>query len=163
MRVAIMSDSHDHIWNMRKAIKLVQEQGVDCIIHCGDLISPFMLKEFSPFSGPVHLVSGNNDGEQHLLTEYCLKEFQHIIHHGVTGKLQAGRYRIAFTHYYPMARGLAALENYDLVCYGHSHVYKSEKIGKTIYLNPGEIMGKEGPPTFCIFDTASEEMVKLSF
>ena len=45
MRVAIMSDSHDNIWNMRKAVEIVKGRQAGLLIHCGDFIAPFMLKE----------------------------------------------------------------------------------------------------------------------
>ena len=45
MIVAIMSDSHDNIWNLRKAVDIVKDSQAGLIIHCGDFIAPFMLKE----------------------------------------------------------------------------------------------------------------------
>ena len=45
MIIAVMSDSHDHIWNIRKALKIIESKGGEAIIHCGDFVAPFMLKE----------------------------------------------------------------------------------------------------------------------
>ena len=45
MLVAIMSDSHDNIWNLRKAVEIIKNSQAGLLIHCGDFIAPFMLKE----------------------------------------------------------------------------------------------------------------------
>ncbi len=45
MLIAVMSDSHDNIWNLQKALGIVKEKGAEMIIHCGDFVAPFMLKE----------------------------------------------------------------------------------------------------------------------
>ena len=45
MIVAIMSDSHDNIWNLRKAVEIIKNSQAGLLIHCGDFIAPFMLKE----------------------------------------------------------------------------------------------------------------------
>ena len=67
MKIAILSDSHDNIPNLRMAVELCNKRGTGMIIHCGDLISPFMLDELAEFTGAVHLIYGNNAGDQHLI------------------------------------------------------------------------------------------------
>ncbi len=69
MRIAIISDTHDHIVNLRAAVKYCNAFSVSMIIHCGDLISPFMLDELARFSGAVHLIYGNNIGDQHVISQ----------------------------------------------------------------------------------------------
>ena len=62
MRVAVVSDIHDNIWNLDKALKLVADAAV--LLCCGDICSPFTLKMLAEgFPGPVHVVFGNNDGD----------------------------------------------------------------------------------------------------
>jgi predicted phosphodiesterase len=53
MLVAVMSDSHDNIWNLRKAVKIVRDRQAGLLVHCGDFIAPFMLKELDCF-GHTH-------------------------------------------------------------------------------------------------------------
>ena len=71
MRIAILSDSHDHIPNLRRAVSRANSEGAELLIHCGDLISPFMLPCLDGFNGPVHLIYGNNPGDQHLIASRC--------------------------------------------------------------------------------------------
>ena len=34
MLVAVMSDSHDNIWNLRKAVKIVRDRQAGLLVHC---------------------------------------------------------------------------------------------------------------------------------
>ncbi len=36
MKVAIISDTHDHIENTEKAIKIFKQEKISSIIHCGN-------------------------------------------------------------------------------------------------------------------------------
>jgi putative phosphoesterase len=158
MIVAVMSDSHDHIWNVRKALEIIKSHQAKAIIHCGDLIAPFVLKELAKFEGPVHWVLGNNDGEQYLLTKLSLTELTNTKPYGFMGTLNLDAASIAFTHYEEMGYALAHTGQYDLVCCGHTHAHRLERIHQTTLLNPGEIMGKDGPGTFCLFDTVTKDV-----
>jgi uncharacterized protein len=161
MKIAVMSDSHDHIWNLRKALDMIVKQGCDAIIHCGDFVAPFMFKEMMQAGIPVHCVFGNNDGDRHLLTRIAIESNGLITLYGLIGEMEAGGLKIAFTHEGPFAQGLASTGKYDLVCFGHSHRYEQGRIKNTLLLNPGEIMGKEGEPGFCIVDTAGPVITRI--
>lgn len=162
MILAVMSDTHDHIWNVRKALRLIQERGVEAIIHCGDFIAPFVLKELDQARIPVHGVFGNNDGDQYLLTKLSLTELSNITLYGLVGDLEFGDFKVAFTHHRAVADGLAATGQFDLVCFGHSHEAFIEKAGKTDLLNPGEVMGKDGSPGFYLVDTSERKYELIS-
>ena len=161
MRVAILSDTHDQIGNARAAVKYCNAYSVSLIIHCGDLISPFMLDELAKFAGAVHLVYGNNIGDQHLISQGCGLRYPSISHHGMLGVLEAGGLRFAFTHYPQMAKGLACQGLFDVVCCGHNHRYQVEKIGDCLLVNPGELLGKDEQPGFCILQCESRELERV--
>lgn len=155
-----MSDSHDNIWNLQQALSMIRKEHAELIIHCGDFVAPFMLKELEQARIPVYGVLGNNDGSGFLLAKTAFSELSHITLFEIVGQVDAQGFSVCFTHQRVVAEALAATSRYDLVCYGHSHVYHLEKVGKTLLLNPGEIMGKEGCPGFCIVDTLTRDVVR---
>ena len=162
MQIAIISDSHDNIWNLRQALTLISDAGAGLIIHCGDFVAPFMLKELDQVGIPVHGVFGNNDGDQYLLTKLSYTSVSRVTLHGLVGQLEVDGARICFTHEPVFAKGLASEKKYDLVCYGHTHEHLSRSIDDTLLLNPGEIMGKEGQPGFCIYDTQQRQARRIA-
>lgn len=161
MIVAVMSDSHDNIWNLRKALDVIKSENAGMIIHCGDFVAPFMAKELNETGIPIHGVFGNNDGDQYLLTKFSLTTMTNITFHGLVGQVDIGDVKVAFTHEGVVGKALAFGGNFNLVCFGHSHEYFLENIGPTILLNPGEIMGKDGRPGFCLVDTDTAEIQRV--
>ncbi len=162
MKIAVMSDSHDNIWNLRKALDVVEKEKVEMIIHCGDFIAPFMLKELDQAGVPVHGVFGNNDGDRYLLTRFSLTTLNNITLYDPVGQVGIDGFTIAFTHHGMVGEGLASQGIFHMVCYGHSHEYSYRKEKKTALLNPGEIMGKDGEPGFCLVDTATLEVKRVN-
>lgn len=161
MRIAIISDTHDQIANLRAAVAYCNAYQVGMIIHCGDLVSPFMLSELADFGGAVHLVYGNNPGDKHLISQFCGTKFPSLTHHGDFGAVEAGGRKFAFTHYPQLARGLAAQGGFDVVCCGHNHRYQVEQVGATLLINPGELLGKDDQPGFAILDTTSGQVERV--
>ncbi len=161
MRIAIISDTHDQIANLRAAVTYCNVYNVQLLIHCGDLISPFMLDELARFAGAVHIIYGNNVGDQHLISQACGTRFSSISHHGVLGAVEAGGIKIAFHHYPQVARGIACQGSFDVVCCGHNHYYAVEKVENTLVINPGEMLGKDTKPSFAILDSLTLEVEKV--
>ena len=161
MIIAVMSDSHDNIWNLRKALAIIQKEGAGLIIHCGDFVAPFMLTELDQPGIQVHGVFGNNDGDKYLLTKLSLTALTNITFHDPVGQVDINGFKIGFTHHGIVGEGLASGDNFNIVCYGHSHEYLCKEIGRTILLNPGEVMGKDGFPGFCLVDTSTAEVKRI--
>ena len=161
MIIAVMSDSHDNIWNLRKALAIIKEKSAGMIIHCGDFVAPFMLKELNEAGIPVHGVFGNNDGDQYLLTKFSLTTFINIKLYDLIGNVDINGFSVAFTHQDVVGEALASTNKYKMVCYGHSHKHIIKNIAKTILLNPGEIMGKDGYPGFCFVDTPTSKIQRV--
>jgi putative phosphoesterase len=149
MKLAVLSDSHDNIWKLDQALPELAQ--ADAVLHCGDLCSPFMIKRLAEGVGetPIHVVWGNNDGDQFTIGRVA-REFKQVTLHGDLAAFELGDVPVAANHYPEIAEGLAASGEFDIVCYGHNHTQKQEKIGGCLLLNPGELMGMNGASTIAI-------------
>ena len=157
MKISIISDTHDNIWSLRAATPRLAETAA--VIHCGDLCSPFMLRQLGEGMGgkPVHMVWGNNNGDI-LLIQGIAAELGNVTLHGELAELVLDGVRVAVNHYPGIARGLAASGKYDLVCFGHTHKSLVEQVGECLLLNPGELMGLYGRRTYALYDTATRQV-----
>jgi len=159
MKIAIISDSHDNIPNLKKAIDFIKKEKIKTILHCGDVCAPATLKEvFSNFKGKVYIVFGNVDGDHFNMTKLSFEKLSDVKILGEIGELTLGGKKIAFTHYPKFAKGLAATGNYDIVFYGHSHKPWEEKINNTKLVNPGNLAGIFYKPTFAIYNTKTGKL-----
>jgi putative phosphoesterase len=152
VRIAILSDVHDNIWKLEALLEALQ---ADALIFCGDLCAPFTLAQIAEgFAGPIHAVFGNNDGDQFLLARVAGR-FSQVTLYGDFAELTLDGRRVAVTHYPEIGRALAQGGVYDLVCHGHSHERVVEQEGKTLRVNPGEVMGRFGLSTYAVYDTTT--------
>ena len=160
MLVGVIADIHDHIDNLRKA--LVALSHVDVLLCCGDLCSPFIIKQLGEgFSQDIHIVFGNNDGDLFRISTNAAK-YNHINLHGEFCELELCGRKIAANHFDNIGRAIARSGNYDLVCFGHNHKYEITEQGKTLIINPGEIMGElSGEATCVIYNTLDHSADKI--
>ncbi|MBN1259824.1 MAG: YfcE family phosphodiesterase [Anaerolineae bacterium] len=155
MKIAICSDIHDNLQALSGALADMNDLNAEALVFCGDLNAPFTFKALvEGFAGPVHTVWGNNDGDKWLITELA-HQLAGVTLHGEFAEIDFAGYRVAAVHYPRIARALARADLYDLVCYGHDHQQHHERVGSTLLVNPGELMGRFGPPTYVIVDSAS--------
>jgi putative phosphoesterase len=156
MRIGVLSDIHDNIWNLERA--LARLEGTDVLLCCGDLCAPFSLKQIQDaFPGPIHVVLGNNDGDPLLLAQIASQRqgvtlYQPLVELELDGK------KIAVAHYPQIGRALAGSGQYDAVFSGHTHRSRMQQLSATLWANPGEVMGRFGEPSFGVYDTATGKL-----
>jgi putative phosphoesterase len=154
VKVAILSDTHDNIWKLADILTDIERAGAEALIFCGDLCAPFTLKQIGfGFRGPVHAILGNNDGDALLLSRIAA-DLGNVSLHGTFAHLEIDDCKVAVNHYPPIARDQARCGDYDLVCYGHDHQAKVERVENTLLVNPGEAMGRFGSSTYALYDTS---------
>ncbi len=62
MRIGVVSDTHDRQEAVAEAVRLLMEQHVELILHCGDIESPDTVRVFKPIA--THFVFGNWDKDK---------------------------------------------------------------------------------------------------
>lgn len=160
MKIAVISDSHDHLLALRAAISKAMQSGAETLIHCGDLVAPFVITELKTFCGPVHVVFGNNDGDIFLLSK--LAADSNVTLHGNAAALTFDDRKLFVTHDPSVAEAYAATGQYDAVCYGHLHLAGERLVGETLLLGAGELMGFKEKPSFAIYDTVTNAVERIS-
>lgn len=166
MLIAVLSDIHDHLPNLRSALAHIAAttgddgQPVAALLCCGDLNSPFVVGELSQgFAGPVTLVFGNNDGDRFRITSLAAAT-PNVTVAGETASLDLGGKRVFVHHFNDIGVIVAAAGQHDLICYGHNHDFLLRRgANGAVEVNPGAIMGwrpgvGDVPATFALYDTS---------
>ena len=152
MLIGIISDSHDHLGNVRRALALFRERGVEIVLHAGDFVSPFVSEPFREAGMRLIGVFGNNDGDKLYLRE----RFSGIgeLHFGPHEFELEGR-KILLMHEPRALDALVASGRYDLIVYGHTHRAEIRE-GRPLVINPGELGGwLTGQPSAACVDLAT--------
>jgi uncharacterized protein len=129
MTIGVLSDTHS--LNIPAAL-IKRFKSVDLIIHAGDICDSHTLKLLKQLA-PVKAVQGNMD-EGALKKGLPLKE-----------TIICGEVKIGVTHGHlgetrdalKNAQTLFKDDKMDVVIFGHSHQAFNEKVGPTLYFNPG--------------------------
>ena len=163
LKIGLISDTHDNIRNIEKAVTIFKKKHASFVIHAGDFVNPESVK---PFKGMKLIgVLGNNDIDITGLTnafnningelrgELCEMELDGlrlVVYHGTKPHQKSS---------------LVGSGKYDVVIYGHTHRLEKRNYGKIIVLNPGTANGWffGYRATIAIFDTKTRysEFVSL--
>jgi putative phosphoesterase len=152
MRLGVVSDTHGHVELTRPAVRMLESLEVDAVLHCGDIGSIEVVDLFTIW--PTHFVFGNCDYDTERFAAAIKKAGQTC--HGLFGDLEFDGVRVALLHSHERRRFRETIDSgdYQLVCYGHTHVAAIDKHGKTTVLNPGAIYRAE-PHSLAIVDLPS--------
>ena len=158
MRAAVISDTHDAVFSTQEVLKRIAAEGVDTIIHCGDMTTAYTAELFKDFC--VYHAWGNNDfdtfGIKFALQE-CLPGSQsdRWIKCVFDGKAVAA----VHIEHSSLFTGLMNSGAFDYIFVGHTHRKSDRTEGKTRIINPGAIGGaRRGPRGFIIVDFAAGEI-----
>ena len=165
MKVLIISDTHDHMQDLDTVIAKTKGL-IDVVLHCGDFCAPFAFKKLADFSVPVHAVWGNtNDKDAEL---ELAKSLAQVTLHGDVAELTLGGLLFHLNHFPEVGLSAAQSGKYDIVCFGHTHMQKIEKVGETLVINPGAVMSEPNIPgasegiSFVVLDTDTFEISQVT-
>lgn len=153
--IGILSDSHDNLNALRRAIDIFQQAGCRLVIHAGDFVAPFAARELASLHCPLKAVFGNCDGEKIGLQE-AIKPFGEI--RPAPFIWAEDNLRFLLTHLHHEVESLAHSGRYDVIIFGHTHRPEIRRLGSTLLINPGETGGwLTGQSTVVLFDPRRQE------
>ena len=158
MIVGLIADTHDRLKMVDKAIKKLNEQKVELVLHAGDYIAPFVIPMFKELKAKLVGVFGNNDGDHELLKKRFSELGLEI--RGGFAELNVDGLKIALLHGHEeeLLKALINSEGFDVVVHGHTHKAEVYRKGKTLVVNPGEVCGYlSGKSTIALLDTDKGE------
>ncbi len=134
MKIGVLSDTHDNLPLIEKAVGVFNRENVDLVLHLGDYCAPFALRPFRALRMEWKGVFGNNDGERMGLLEASGRR---IVAGGLT--LSWGGKEIFVDHINPLRSALAASGRFDVILYGHTHTLEIYEEKGCLCVNPGEV------------------------
>jgi putative phosphoesterase len=159
MKIGVISDTHDRAEATTTALGLLFREGVELILHCGDIETPETVELFEDF--PTHFVFGNWDRKQSEL-EQAIRRVGGTAH-GEWGLLELAGKQVSWIHSHLRGhlRTLETSGEFDFLFYGHSHEKEMHRTGMTLVLNPGAIF-RASPKSCAVVDVESGEVKWLT-
>lgn len=151
--IGVMSDSHDNLDAIKKAVRFFNGVQCELVLHAGDFVAPFAARELEHLSCPVKAVFGNCDGEKGGLEKVFIS----------LGEIEEEPFvfsyedrAILLTHTHFANEKHIQSGKYSAVVYGHTHKSDVRKNNGILVVNPGETGGwLTGKSTVAILDPVS--------
>jgi putative phosphoesterase len=137
--LGVVSDTHGHVANARAAVRMLESFGVEAVLHCGDIGSQAIVPLFAAW--PTHFVFGNVDGSSLAAGLATAIENAGLTCDGRFGSFELAGAKIALLHGDDgrLLDQTIKAGAHQLVCHGHTHVPRLERVGPTLVLNPGAL------------------------
>lgn len=162
MKIGVISDTHipEKAKEIPEAV-LRSFQGVDMIVHAGDLVDICVLDKLKQICPNVKAVRGNMDYQEAIKS---LPEKQ---------VFKAGKWTFGLMHGYGAPSNLISLltqsfsnDKVDVIIFGHSHIPFNAKVGNILFFNPGSPTDKMFAPynsygIIEVNDTISPRIIKI--
>ena len=144
MKIGILSDSHRKTELHREALMHLLAQGVEYLLHAGDIMLEEHLQMLEETNLPYACVYGNNDtalislhGKYNIFQEpYYLKIDELYV-------------KMMHQPYYMSADA-------NMVVSGNTHLFEASLSGTTLFINTGEVCAREKPLSECAVVTVNE-------
>jgi putative phosphoesterase len=159
MLIGIISDTHDNLPMVEKAVNRLNQEKVNLVLHAGDYVAPFVIPKFKALNAKLIGVFGNNDGDHELLK----KRFSETNNCEVRERfalIDAEGFKIALLHgdETQLLDALTTCASLNAIVHGHAHTTRTESKGNVLIINPGEVCGYlTGKSTLALLDTAKKE------
>ncbi len=137
MRIGVVSDTHNHLRTVARIVELLNEAGVERVVHTGDITQARTLRALGGLAAPLHGVYGNNDEVETLAPAAAELGFR--LSDGIL-ELEWAERRIVVVHD-PRALAGVALGPGDVALHGHTHRRVIEERSGALVFNPGECAG----------------------
>ncbi len=134
MRIGVLSDTHDNLPKIKKAVSFLNRKNVDFVLHAGDFVAPFVIPYLDKLKPKWAGVFGNNDGERKGLSKASKR------------KIKEGPLRMSFSGKKILLvhdKSLVNLrkETAQVIIFGHTHRPEITKTDGKLWFNPGECSG----------------------
>lgn len=137
MKIGLLSDSHTRTSLATESIEKLVSEGVEYLIHAGDVGTKQTLDDIRETALPYVSVIGNNDFHLiKLMDSYRLYKEPHYF------KIKEHSFKLMHMPYF-------LTPDTDIVIFGHTHHFEHSYNGEALFINPGEVCAREKPLSEC--------------
>lgn len=156
MVIGVLSDTHNNVGNLQKALEVFRARGIHTLIHCGDMTSNETAAYLAGFK--VIFVLGNIDRDRDGLRAAILSlNPSNFAGDRFAGMIDGQPVAVIHGHQSNTLKEIVGSGAYRYVFHGHSHRRRDERVGTTRIVNPGALGGKrDGPRSICVLDVAED-------
>lgn len=154
--IAIISDIHDNLANLKTALTISKEKGVSALFVLGDVTNSDTLKYIAKnFADQIYLVSGNMEVND---LEMESKKYKNIKYLGRKGDvITIAGHTVGLCHEPFLANDLIK-KGATIIFHGHTHKPWEEIKNGVRLINPGNVSNTIYPASFALWNETTNEL-----
>ena len=157
MKIGVLADTHNHRPNTLAALEVFRAEGVEYLVHCGDVTGPDIVRLLAEW--PVALVTGNVDRDWQALADAARAIGVPPPRPQVSLTLDGLAIAVVHGHLDEALQDLIERQEYRYIFHGHTHLRRDVLIGRTRVINPGALGGtRREPRSVAVVDLAANEV-----
>jgi len=149
MKIGILSDSHQKTAMHREALMHLLAQGVEYLLHAGDIMLEEHLQMMEETNLPYACVYGNND-----TALISIDKKYNIFREPYYLKIDEMEIKMMHHPYYMSADA-------DIIISGHTHIFEASLVEGKLFINPGEVCAREKPLSECAVVTVYDGVFEV--
>lgn len=155
----MLSDTHDRLPFIVKAVNVLNRIDLGLVIHCGDYSAPFAVNPYKDLKHQMVGIYGNNDAEKDLIASKMRNYGKEIKGEFAKLNLQGTKIAVLHGHNPELLEALIESKGFDIILHGHTHEVRIEQRAGTLIVNPGEVCGYlTGRHTIALLDTGARNV-----
>jgi hypothetical protein len=158
MRIGIISDTHNDIEMILKALDEFHARGISTLFHAGDITSPRLISFFKDFD--TKIVLGNGDLDIELINSECMKFGFGPVQKVRTLEVDSKVIHISHGNNVTEFRNAIDSAKYDYIIKGHTHEFEDYVLQGTHIINPGALY-RADEYTVAVLDLATDTVEKI--
>ncbi|MCL1864348.1 MAG: metallophosphatase family protein [Spirochaetes bacterium] len=159
MLIGLMSDTHNDVDFILKAIDIFKEKNIKILVHAGDITSFRMLDYLKDFDCYIVLGNGDEIDSEDINTRAAslnIRPVKSSIEFECSGKL----FLVFHGHNVPQFRAAVASGRYDYIIKGHTHNFENYVSNDCRIINPGAVYAHD-ESSVAILDIEADKVEKI--
>ena len=159
MLIGLMSDTHNDVDFIKKAIDIFKERGIKILVHAGDITSFRMLDYLKDFDCYIVLGNGDQIDREDINAKAAslnLRPVENSIEFECSDKM----FLVFHGHDVPLYRTALASGKYDYIIKGHTHYFENYVSNACRIINPGAVYAHD-ESSIAILDIEADKVEKI--
>ena len=154
-----MSDTHNDVDYIQKAVDIFKERDIKILVHAGDITSFRMLDYLKDFD--CYIVLGNGDEiDRDDINAKAASLNIRSVESNIEFECGGKKFLVFHGHNVPMYRTAVASGKYDYIIKGHTHYFENYISNDCRIINPGAVYAHD-ESSIAILDIATDRVEKI--
>jgi len=154
-----MSDTHNDVDLIKKAIEILKERNISILVHAGDITSFRMLDYLKDFDCYIALGNGDEIDKEDINARAASLNLRPV-KRSIEFECLDRMFLVFHGHDVPLYRTAVASGKYDYIIKGHTHYFENYVSNGCRIINPGAVYARE-EASIAILDIEADKVEKI--